>query len=778
MVEAFLAVLGVSATVGLVALALALLSRPLNRHAAARWKYWVWLVLAVRLLLPFDLALPSSPARVELPAAVQQPLAPASRPASGGAPASAPGGAAENLPAGQVQPAPAPAPAPAISTREALAALALVWLAGAALCGVWHLGSSLRFYRRAVRWARPPSAPATRQLWELCRQDLGVQRARLLVNPAVPCPMAAGLFQPTVLLPTEKLDPGDLSCVLRHELTHLKRGDLWYRLVLLAAACLHWFNPLVWLLLRQAGADLELRCDDEVLRAAPPEQRRAYSEAILACIRQGQGRAPVLTTYFRGGKGSLARRFSNILAPGKKRGGALVLAATLAITALLGALVGCSVAAPAASAKPAAPDVPQGYKQVFVDFAPYAGASAQRTDSQGSTGIRCAVPGGVEGWNPETPALKASLQLPEGWQLRPAADGEACWGNMLSAPFNLYDEAENLVGTLGYGTYFEGQINGDDDFYGHGYKARYYWIMSGFVSWDNAYTPVAQSESTENALCRVSYSAEASPTGAPFENDGVLAWDDRLMRYAALELVSGAAAPEQLAAIAASLTLLEDVLPTPTPAADPAPVAPEGFARRSITMPAYGGWETPYNGSIYNVAPFTVTLALPEGFAFQVPADASEVEAAVEDSTLWGKVPIVQGGRTVGALLYNVYEPLSPAEAAGSSGLPWAVYSEIMVPNHMGWDFEYTEVSRTATAGSATCLAGFHSPVLPAPADPATYLWEDGGEQGWDMWYKKGALSYENTLGVYIAMYFDYNAVTDEQLAAIAQSILLSPAAA
>ena len=90
-------------------------------------------------------------------------------------------------------------------------------------------------------------------------------------------------------------------------------------------------------------------------------------------------------------------------------------------------------------------------------------------------------------------------------------------GQHAERPFNLYDEAENLVGTLGYGTYFEGQINGDDDFYGHGYKARYYWIMSGFVSWDNAYTPVAQSESTENALCRVSYSAEASPPGPPRE---------------------------------------------------------------------------------------------------------------------------------------------------------------------------------------------------------------------------------------------------------------------
>ena len=65
--------------------------------------------------------------------------------------------------------------------------------------------------------------------------------------------------------------------------------------------------------------------------------------------------------------------------------------------------------------------------------------------------------------------------------------------------------------------------------------------------------------------------------------------------------------------------------------------------------------------------------------------------------------------------------------------------------------------------------------MLPAPADPSTYLWEDGGEQGWDMWYKKGVLSHEDNLGVYIAMYFDYNAVTDEQLTAIAQSICSRP---
>lgn len=776
MADAFLSVLTVSATVGLLALILALLAPVWDRRVAARWKYWVWLVLAVRLLLPFDLSLPGAPVRLELPAAVAQ------APAAPAPPAQSAPGTAANAPERAPQPGLSPAPQ-AAAPRPSFSPLQLaawVWLAGAGCFALYHLGGSLWFRRRLLRWARAPKQAATRETFEREKAALGLARpVALAVSDAAPGPLLLGLLRPVLVLPGEEYAPQDLALILRHELTHCRRGDLWYKLILLAAAVLHWFNPLAWLLLREGSADLELRCDDAVLAGADAGQRRAYGEVILASIHRRPLPRAALTTCFRGTKRWLARRFENILTPRAEHGGAL-LATALAAVAALGVLVSCG-APPAPSGGPSGPEAENsgaapGYQLVTVDFDENKNARANlaRGSDDLPLGIVCSVSEGPEIWQKEEPTLKLTMQLPEGWQLRPAADGEACWGSMLGAPFNLYDAGGALVGTLGFDTYFEGQVEGDDEFYGHGYKARYYWIMSGYLTWGGGYTPVAQGEGTENALCRVSYTPEVSPTGEAFENDGILAYSDQLLRYAALELVSGAATPEQQRAMAASIRLLpgtDHTRPAPTPA--PA-LVPEGFARQSITMPAYGGWETPYNGDIYNVAPFVVTLALPEGMRFQIPADAGQVEEVPEDSTLWGKVPIMAGEKQVGALLYDVYEPLPPDQATDN---PRAVYAMIMVPNHMGWDFDYTEVSRTATASSATCLAGFHSPVLPAPADPSTYLWEAGGEEGWDMWYKKGVLSHDDTLGVYIAMYFDYGAVTDEQLTAIAQSVLLAPAA-
>ena len=79
----------------------------------------------------------------------------------------------------------------------------------------------------------------------------------------------------------------------------MRRRDLWYKLALLTANALHWFNPLVWLLRREAERDLELTCDDAVVAGRDEGERRAYSEALLGSIHRQQvlGRA-VLSTHF------------------------------------------------------------------------------------------------------------------------------------------------------------------------------------------------------------------------------------------------------------------------------------------------------------------------------------------------------------------------------------------------------------------------------------------------------------------------------------------------
>ncbi len=103
--------------------------------------------------------------------------------------------------------------------------------------------------------------------------------------------MLAGFIHPTLYLPDERISRTDAAFIFRHELTHYKHGDLWLKLLLLAARCLHWFNPLVHLIERFAQEDIEAACDDAVVRGHDGAYRRAYGETILrSAIAQAQKR--------------------------------------------------------------------------------------------------------------------------------------------------------------------------------------------------------------------------------------------------------------------------------------------------------------------------------------------------------------------------------------------------------------------------------------------------------------------------------------------------------
>ena len=126
--------------------------------------------------------------------------------------------------------------------------------------------------------------------------------------------------------------------ILRHELTHYRRHDLWYKAVLLAARTLHWFNPLLHLLVKEASVDLELTCDDAVVSDMGQEARRAYSKTLLSAIRREKG--PALSTHFYGGKEVMKERFRNILGQRSQKRGTLVLALTLAAALACGCAFG------------------------------------------------------------------------------------------------------------------------------------------------------------------------------------------------------------------------------------------------------------------------------------------------------------------------------------------------------------------------------------------------------------------------------------------------------
>ncbi len=217
----------------------------------------------------------------------------------------------------------------------------LGWLLGAAVHFGTVWGNYLLFRKRTMRWAAPAGEG---DLAALTRQQAAVgclQTPALYRCPLVHTPLLMGVQKPTILLP-EKLTEGALEPALAHELTHLKESHLVDKALLLLSRSLHWFNPLVWWMVRQAEQDLELCCDYELTRDRDEGARRTYGQAILDQMTVGQREGTSLTTGFSGRKEEVFRRFRSIMNHAPKRKGALTAWLLAAGTVLLSVcLVSC-----------------------------------------------------------------------------------------------------------------------------------------------------------------------------------------------------------------------------------------------------------------------------------------------------------------------------------------------------------------------------------------------------------------------------------------------------
>ena len=211
------------------------------------------------------------------------------------------------------------------------------YLAGAAAFLLCQGISYVRFRRTVRRWRSGVTRGDYRALLQDTARSLNVTAPEMFVCEAISTPAVTGVLHPQLLLPHEHYDSSDLRYILRHELCHLKRRDMLLKLVLLAANAMHWFNPVVYLMLRQADEDIELACDSAATDGLDRAERAAYSRTLLAAV-QSHVRALPATTCFGGTVERLKRRITNVLGAQKKRGlGVVALVLALTLTA------GCAV---------------------------------------------------------------------------------------------------------------------------------------------------------------------------------------------------------------------------------------------------------------------------------------------------------------------------------------------------------------------------------------------------------------------------------------------------
>lgn len=324
-------------TVSLAALVPLILRRLMKKRYPARMVCVVWAILALRLLIPVQLTLPQAPVQVMprtsyVVQSDQTAFRQAGLPVVQNPTRWVTGTQAQTLSAADTG---------TVKTVDITDILLTLWLAGVIACVLWQgIG-----YYRLIRSLKGTSQPVERAdlhtiLREQCA-DLAIDREiPLRVSAAADCPMLAGFVHPTLYLPDERISRTDAVFIFRHELTHYKHGDLWLKLLLLAARCLHWFNPLVHLIARFAQEDIEVACDDAVVRGHDGAYRRAYGETILrSAIAQSQKRK-ALVSCFGDDKKTLMRRFEGLFDKSvKKRGVALVV-----MIALLVGSLGCTIA--------------------------------------------------------------------------------------------------------------------------------------------------------------------------------------------------------------------------------------------------------------------------------------------------------------------------------------------------------------------------------------------------------------------------------------------------
>lgn len=217
---------------------------------------------------------------------------------------------------------------------------------------IWGFGALLMLllkindYRNFVRYVKADCTCVEdegilRQAEEI-RREMHIRKwAWICGSPLVASPVLIGVFRPFVVLPKEKMTPEESALILRHELTHLKRKDIWYKWLFQIVLCLHWYNPFVYWFGKTFDKDCELSCDESVVRTLTEEERRSYGNILLdTAERHMRFRGSVLSTTLLEGKKDLKRRLSGI-AGYRKRGFAAVCLSVL-VFGCVTALAACT----------------------------------------------------------------------------------------------------------------------------------------------------------------------------------------------------------------------------------------------------------------------------------------------------------------------------------------------------------------------------------------------------------------------------------------------------
>ena len=187
------------------------------------------------------------------------------------------------------------------------------------LASIWMIGAALICLHTAVSY------------WKLHKKvSMSVKfRENIFQNETVDFPFILGIFKPKIIIPF-KIDAQNLEYVIAHEQAHIQRKDNWWKPIGFLILTVYWFHPLIWLSYLLFCRDIELACDERVIRKLKNGQKADYADALLECSIGQQKIAAVCPFAF--GKNSVKERIKNILCYKKPAYGILMMSAATCMT--------------------------------------------------------------------------------------------------------------------------------------------------------------------------------------------------------------------------------------------------------------------------------------------------------------------------------------------------------------------------------------------------------------------------------------------------------------
>lgn len=276
----------------------------LLKRYSAKWLYYSWLAILIGFILPFTFKISKTIVHLSEPM---------------------------QLPSMELVPAKSSEITLMASTVETMSSLSIwhvlmsLWIGGIILFLAVHLFKHYRFMQTVNRWGQLVVEPHTLQLLEQVKEEMTITKEiSLKQSSCIHSPMLTGFIKQTIWLPINDYEKQELNMILKHELVHLQRKDLWFKAFILFVSAIHWFNPLFYRFAKELDQLCELACDDEVIKNSDDPLRKTYSQAILH-TEMTKKPIGVFSTNFAGNSHFLQKRIHAIMSSGKKKSGIFIL---------------------------------------------------------------------------------------------------------------------------------------------------------------------------------------------------------------------------------------------------------------------------------------------------------------------------------------------------------------------------------------------------------------------------------------------------------------------